>query len=163
MTVFDYGVTAIVGLSILLGVIRGLVREVLSLAAWVVAFVAAGLFGGWLAYRLPEEIPTLELRLLAGYAAVFLVFLVLMSLAAVVASKLVKAAGLGLEDRVLGVAFGAARGMLIVTVLVLVAGLTSLPQHRAWRGALLSPPLEALAMQVKQWLPGDVSHRIRYD
>lgn len=163
MTVFDYGVAAIIGLSILLGVIRGLVREVLSFAAWVVAFVAAGLFGGWLAHQLPDEIPTLELRLMAGYVAVFVVFLVLMSLAAVVASKLVKAAGLGLEDRVLGAVFGAARGMLIVTVLVLVGGLTSLPQHQAWRGALLSPPLEAVAMQVKQWLPGDLSQRIRYD
>jgi membrane protein required for colicin V production len=86
-----------------------------------------------------------------------------MSLAAMVASKLVKAAGLGLEDRVLGVVFGAARGMLMVTVLVLVAGLTSLPEHQAWRGALLGPPLEAVATQVKQWLPGDLSQRIRYD
>jgi len=116
-----------------------------------------------LSLQLPDEIPTLELRLMAGYVAVFVVFLVLMSLAAVVASKLVKAAGLGLEDRVLGVVFGAARGMLIVTALVLVGGLTSLPQHWAWRDALLSPPLEAVAMQVKQWLPGDLSQRIRYD
>jgi membrane protein required for colicin V production len=163
MTVFDYAVAAIIGLSMVLGAIRGLVREVLSLAAWVVAFVAAGLFGGWLAGHLPEEIPTPELRLMAGYLAVFLAFLVLMSLAAIVASKLVKAAGLGAEDRVLGVVFGAARGMLIVTVLVLAAGLTSLPKYPAWRDALLSSPLEALASEIKQWLPGELSQRIRYE
>jgi len=163
MTVFDYAVLITVGLSILLSVIRGLVREVLALVAWIVAFVAAGLFGGWLAERLPDEIPTVELRLLAGYLGVFLVFLVLMSIAAMATSRLVKAAGLGFEDRVLGAIFGAARGMLMVMVLVLLAGLTSLPRQPAWRGALMSPPLEALAQLVKQWLPDDLSQRIRYD
>ena len=92
-----------------------------------------------------------------------LVVLVLMSLAALITSKLVKAAGLGVEDRVLGGLFGAARGFLLVMVFVLLAGLTSLPRQPAWRTALLSPPLEALALQVKQWLPRDLSQRIRYD
>ena len=163
MTLFDYAVLIIIGLSVLLGVIRGLVREVLSLAAWVVAFVASSLFGGWLADALPAEMGTVELRLLAGYGGVFLVALVLMSIAAMLASKLVKAAGLGVEDRVLGVLFGAARGMLVVMGLVLLAGLTALPKQAAWRGALLSAPLETLAAQVKQWLPDYLSQRIRYD
>ena len=163
MTLFDYAVLIILGLSVLLGVIRGLVREVLSLVAWVVAFLAASLFGGWLADVLPAEMGAVELRLLAGYGGVFLAVLVLMSIAAVLASKLVKVAGLGVEDRVLGVLFGAARGMLVVTGLVLLAGLTALPKQVAWRGALLRAPLEALATQVKQWLPDYLAQRIRYD
>ena len=162
MTLFDYAVLIIIGLSVLLGVIRGLVREVLSLVAWVVAFLAASLFGGWLADVLPD-MGTVELRLLAGYGGVFLATLVLMSIAAVLASKLVKAAGLGVEDRVLGVLFGAARGMLVVMGLVLLAGLTALPKQAAWREALLSGSFETLAAQVKQWLPDYLSQRIRYD
>ena len=163
MTLFDYAVLIIIGLSVLLGVIRGLVREVLSLVAWVVAFLAASLLGGWLAHALPVEMGTVELRLLAGYGGVFLAALVLMSIAAVLASKLVKVAGLGVEDRVLGVLFGAARGMLVVMGLVLLAGLTALPKQAAWRAALLSAPFETLAAQVKQWLPDYLSQRIRYD
>ena len=163
MTLFDYAVLIIIGLSVLLGVIRGLVREVLSLVAWVAAFFAASLFGGWLADALPAEMGTVELRLLAGYGGVFLVALMLMSIAAVLASKLVKAAGLGIEDRVLGVLFGAARGMLVVMGLVLLAGLTALPKQAAWREALLSGSFETLAAQVKQWLPDYLSQRIRYD
>ena len=100
---------------------------------------------------------------MAGYGSVFLLVLVLMSIAAVLASRLVKAAGLGVEDRVLGASFGVARGLLIVLVLMLLAGLTSLPQQPAWRAALTSPLLEALATQVKAWLPDDLSRRIRYD
>lgn len=163
MTLVDYAVLIIISLSVLLGVIRGLVREVLSLVAWVVAFIAASLFGGWLADALPADWGTTEVRLLAGYAGLFLAVLVVMSVVAMIASKLVKVAGLGVEDRVLGVVFGAARGMLLVMVLVLLAGLTSLPRHAAWREALVHAPLELLAMQVKQWLPEYLSQRIRYD
>ena len=86
-----------------------------------------------------------------------------MSLAAMVTSRLVKAAGLGFEDRFLGAIFGVARGLLMVMVLMLFAGLTSLPKQPAWRGALMSLPLETLAVQLKQWLPDDLSQRIRYD
>lgn len=163
MTVFDYVVLTIVGLSVLLSVIRGLVREVLALLAWVVAFVVANLLAEDLAALMPAEIESLELRLLAGFAAAFFVALLATSLAAIAASQLVKKAGLGIEDRVLGALFGFARGGLIVMVLVLLAGLTSLPREEVWRNAVLSPPLEAVAGQVKYWLPANLSRRIAYD
>lgn len=163
MTVFDYAVLFIVGLSILLSVIRGLMREILALLAWVVAFVAANLFGGKLAALLPAEIPGEELRLLAGFVGIFFVVLLLMSLMAMAVSSLVKNAGLGFEDRMLGGLFGLARGALIVLVLVLLAGLTALPKEPVWRNALFSPPLEALAMSAKNWLPGDLARRVTYN
>ena len=163
MTVFDYAVLIIIGLSILLSVIRGLVREVLALLAWVVAFVMANLFSSDLAALLPDEIPTVELRLLAGFLGVFFVALLLMSLLAMAVSQLVKSAGLGVEDRFLGALFGLARGLLVVLVLVLLAGLTALPKQPVWRDAVLSPPLEALATQVSRWLPTALSQRIKYE
>jgi membrane protein required for colicin V production len=163
MTVFDYAVLIIIGLSILLSVIRGLVREVLALLAWVVAFVTANLFSGDLAALLPEEIPTVELRLLAGFLGVFFVALLLMSLLAMAVSQLVKSAGLGVEDRFLGALFGLARGVLVVLVLVLLGGLTALPKQPVWRDAVLSPPLEAFATQVSRWLPTALSQRIKYE
>jgi len=162
MTVFDYAVLAIVALSILLSVIRGLVREILALLAWVAAFVVANLFGGRVAALLPAQIPSEELRLLAGFVGIFFVVLLLMSLVSVAVAGLVKNAGLGAEDRILGGVFGLARGVLILLVLVLLAGLTPLPKEPVWRNAVFSQPLEALAMAVKIWLPGDLSRRITY-
>ena len=143
MTLFDLVVLVIVGLSVLLSVIRGLVREVLALAAWVVAFLAANVLAGEIAPWLPDAIPTEEFRLLAGFVGVFLVVLIAMSMLAIMVSKLVKSAGLGLEDRLLGGAFGLARGLLVVMVVVLLAGLTSLPRQAVWRNAVLSDPLVA--------------------
>ena len=163
MTLFDLAVIAIVGLSVLLSVIRGLVREVLALAAWVVAFFAANLLAGTVARQLPESLPSEEIRLLAGFLCVFLGVLIAMSLLAMLASKLVKSAGLGLEDRLLGGVFGLARGLLVVMIVVLLAGLTSLPRQAVWRNAVLSDPLVGLAGQVKPWLPADMAQRIRYD
>lgn len=163
MTVFDYVVIAILGLSILLSVVRGLVREVLALLAWVVAFVAANFFAGPLAALLPSGIANVEVRLLIGFGVAFVVVLLSMSLLALSASRLVKNVGLGVEDRVLGGVFGLARGMLVIMVLVLLAGLTSLPKQPVWRQALLSKPLESFAGRVKVWLPGGLSQRITYD
>lgn len=163
MTVFDYVVIAVVGLSTLLSVIRGLVREVLALLAWVVAFLAANFFAGPLATLLPDEMSNVEVRLLVGFGAAFVVVLLSMSLLAMFAAKLVKNAGLGMEDRVLGGVFGLARGMLVIVVLVLLAGLTALPKQPVWREAVFSKPLESFVGRVKPWLPGGLSQRITYD
>ena len=163
MTLFDLAVLVVVGLSILLSVIRGLVREVLALSAWVVAFLAANLLAGQVAAWLPDAVPGEEFRLLAGFLGVFLTVLIAMSVLAIMVSKLVKNAGLGLEDRLLGSVFGFARGLLVVMVVVLLAGLTSLPRQAVWRNAVLSDPLEAFAGRVKAWLPADLAQRITYD
>ena len=163
MTLVDITVVVIVGLSLLVSLIRGLVREVLALAAWIVAFLAANLLAAPVAPWLPNAIPSEELKLLAAFACVFIVVLLAMSVLAMLASKLVKSAGLGLEDRLLGGAFGLARGMLVVLVVVLLAGLTSLPRQPVWRNAVLSGPLETLAVHSKAWLPADLAQRITYD
>lgn len=163
MTLFDIAVVTIVGLSVLLSLIRGLVREVLALAAWVVAFLAANVLAGEVAPWLAEAIPNETLRLLAGFVIVFIVVLIAASALAILASKLVKSAGLGLEDRLLGGVFGLARGMLVVMTLVLLAGLTALPRQPVWRNAVLSGPLVGIAGSIKTWLPADLSQRITYD
>ncbi len=162
MTLLDYAVLTIIGFSVLLSVIRGLVREVLALAAWPVAFVIAWLFGGELAALMPEEIPSEELRQIAGFAVLFFVVLLAMSLVAMAVSQLVKSAGLSVEDRLLGAVFGLVRGVAVVTILVLLAGATALPSQPFWREAALRPLLERVAIVVKSWLPLAVSQHIRY-
>ncbi len=163
MTWFDYAVLAIIGISVLLSIIHGFVRELLALASWIVAFVAAQIYAVALAPMLPAAIPSQSLRLLAAFLVVFLTVLLVMTLAAIAVSSLIKKAGLGFVDRALGAAFGLMRGLAIVMVVVLLAGLTTLPRQPAWRHAMFSAPLEALANAVKLWLPYDLSKHIHYD
>ena len=163
MTWFDYAVLAIIGISIVLSIIRGMVREVLALASWIIAFLAAQQYALEVAPHLPSAIPDESLRLLAGFLIVFLSVLLVTALIAIALSRLVRSAGLGGTDRALGAVFGVARGLVIVLVIVLLAGLTTLPRHPEWRHAMFSAPFEALANVVKIWLPYGLSRRINYD
>ena len=163
MTPFDYVVLIIIGSSVVVSVIRGFTREVLSLLGWVIAFLAANALAGVVAEWLAPFIKDGSVRALTAFAAVFVVTLILASLLAMAVSRLLRSAGLGLEDRLLGGFFGFARGILIVLTLVLLSGLTALPRQPAWSDAMLSPPLEALAGAMKPWLPQAVSQYLSYD
>ena len=163
MTLFDYAVLGIVGASVLLSVLRGFVREVLALAGWVIAFFAATMLSGTVARWMTGTIENEPTRALVAFAVVFLVTLLAMGLVALAVSGLMKKAGLGLEDRLLGGFFGFARGVLIVMVLVLLAGLTGLPRQPAWTDAMLSPPFEALAGAARPWLPQILAGNVSYD
>lgn len=163
MTAFDYAVLAIVGISVLLSLMRGFLREVLALASWVAAFFVAKLYTVQLSPLLPEAIPNQSLRLLAAFAILFLGTLLIASLLSITLSELFKQIGMGWLDRWLGAVFGLARGVLIVAVLVLLGGLTSLPQDIRWRNAMFSAPLEAMVAGVMPWLPRDIAKHVKYD
>ncbi len=92
----------------------------------------------------------------------FLAVLVAMTLLAMALSGLIKTAGLGFADRALGAVFGLVRGLAIVMIAVLLAGLTALPRQPAWRHAMFSAPLVTLANWVKVWLPDDMAKHINY-
>lgn len=163
MTLFDYAVLGILGISILLSVMRGFLREVLALLAWVIAFWLAALYAADVAPMLPKSIPTEQLRMLAAYAAVFFGVFLVMTLLSITVGQLLKVLGVGPLDRMLGAVFGFARGMVIVLALVLVAGLTTLPKEPAWRNATFSAPLEALVAGIKPWLPEALRKELKYD
>jgi membrane protein required for colicin V production len=164
MTWVDYAVFGVTAVSILWGIWRGLVREVISLAGWVIAFLAANLFAGPLAGALPESmLHGAELRLLIAYAAIFVASLMVTSLAALLLSNLVRAVGLGALDRMLGALFGLARAAVIVVAAALAAGLTALPRQPAWAQSQSGKYLAQLALALKPWLPPAFAGRLRYD
>jgi membrane protein required for colicin V production len=163
VTVFDYAVLGIIGISMLLSLMRGLVRELLGLVGWIVAAYAAKVYAVDVALMLPADIPNQGLRLAAAFAIIFLSILLIASLLAIAISELFKQVGLGWLDRGLGGVFGCARGLLIVCVLVLLGGMTTLPQDPRWRNAMFSAPLEAMVMAVMPWLPQEMAKHIKYD
>jgi membrane protein required for colicin V production len=163
MTWLDYAVAGVFAVSVLVGAWRGLVREVISVLGWVIAFLAANLLAGPIGPSMPQAIPTPELRVAAAFVAVFLGALVLSSLAGLLLSKIVRSVGLGGVDRLLGAVFGAARGLLVVAAAAVLAGLTSAPAQRYWRESASGPLLVQIALTLKPLLPQTLTERLRYD
>lgn len=163
MTVFDYAVLVIIGISVLISLMRGAVREILSLAGWVLAFYIARTYASQVVPLLPYDIPSEKLKMLAAFLILFLAVLLVTSLLSIALSGLLKEVGLGWLNRLLGGVFGLLRGLLIVTVLVLLAGMTQLPKDERWTNAMFSAPLEALAKTVLMWLPKSISQHVSYE
>jgi len=163
MTVFDYAVLIIIGLSVFLGIMRGLVREVLGLVGWVAAFFIAKTYSSQLVPMMPIDIPTDGLKILAAFLVVFLATLLAASLLAIALSAIFNKIGLGWLNRLLGIFFGLTRGVVIVCIIVLMAGLTDIPKDSRWRDAMFSAPIEALVLNVLPWLPESIAKYVKYD
>jgi membrane protein required for colicin V production len=162
MTGFDFAVLAILALSALLAYLRGVVRELIALASWAAALILALGFGGPVATMLPVLRESPGARHVLAFALIFIGVLIVGAAVAVLLSKLVRAVGLGFLDRLLGAMFGIARGMAIVLLLVLVAGVTALPRYDWWQNAALEPVLVSAALALRPWLPPGWAGRLDY-
>ncbi|GAB3544485.1 CvpA family protein [Noviherbaspirillum agri] len=162
MTIFDYLVLFVLICSIVISTLRGLVKEILSLLSWIVSFVVANAYGEDLASWLPDMVPGNVTRLIVAFLALFIGVRLLMMLLTMAIDALIKAAGLTLADRGLGGLFGLGRGVVIVLAVVLVCGMTAIPQQPFWKEALLSPLAETAARTVKPFLPGDVARHVQF-
>ncbi len=162
MTAFDYVAITILLASVVVGVFRGLVKEVLSLVAWVAAFVVANQYGAAMAGLLPAVVPAGTLRLVIGFGLLFVGTLLLAALLNRAIAPIISAAGLKGTDRGLGALFGAARGLLIAMTVVVLAGLTDLPTQPVWRDALLSELIESAVRTVKPLLPDDWARHVNF-
>ena len=162
MTIFDYLVLFVLISSVVISTLRGLVKEILSLLGWIVAFVVANAYGAQLAPLLPEVLPGETARLIMAFVVLFIGVRILMGLLSLAIGAVIAATGLSLADRGLGGLFGLARGIVIVLAAVILCGMTSIPQQDFWRDALLSPMAETGARTVKPFLPAALAEHVRF-
>lgn len=162
MTWVDYAILGVIGLSALIGLVRGLVREVLSLAAWIIAIWVALRFAQHLADALTENISSPPLRLAAAFTALFLITLILAGVANFFIAKLVSKAGITGADHLLGGAFGLARGALIVALLVLLGGATPFTKDDWWQDSMLIGHFQNFAVWLRELLPEDVAQKLQF-
>ncbi len=162
MTIFDYLVLFVFACSVVISTLRGLVKEILSLLAWIAAFVIANAYGETLARWLPSMIPGDVVRLIVAFAVLFIGTRILMSLLIAAMNAVIKASGLTLVDRGLGSLFGLARAGIIIMTMVLLCGMTSIPKQDFWTHALFSPMAETAARTIKPFLPLSFSQHIQF-
>jgi membrane protein required for colicin V production len=162
MTVLDWSVIGVIVLSMLVAFVRGITRELIALLAWVLGFFAAVAFSPLLGAMLPEFGGHPVVRYLVAFVAILLAALFVGALIAWPLRSVIRRAGLGFVDRFLGAVFGIARGVVLVLVFVLFAGLTSLPRFNWWQNSALAPALTAGALALAPWLPSEWAQRLDY-
>ena len=112
----DWVIIALVGGSCLIALFRGLVREALSLANWVVAALVARGASSEVSEWLAQWIDTPSIRYAVAFAALMLASLIIGGVLIGLVVRLVRASGLGFADRMLGLVFGFARGLSLIHI-----------------------------------------------
>ena len=151
----DWILLAVLGLSLLLGLWRGIVQEVLSLVGWGAAFYVSQMYAPLAAAWLPMEGSSQMLRYAAGFVVVFVAVLIATVLVSWVVKKLVSAVGLGPLDRLLGSLFGLMRGVVILLAVTVFVGMTPMRETEAWKQAQGAQWLQQFLHVLKPVLPAD--------
>ncbi len=152
----DYLILAIIAISALISLVRGFVREVISIVTWIAAFWLAIVFARPFAGVLARYIDSPLLQLITAFALIFVATLLAGAIIGYLAGQLVGKTGLTGTDRAVCMLFGAGRGLILVALLILALGLTRLPQEQWWRQSLVIGQLQPWVCEVaaSEWMRG---------
>jgi membrane protein required for colicin V production len=151
----DLVIIGVIGLSALISLIRGFVKESISLVTWVAAGLIALRYYAPMADLLEPFVSSAPLRQWVGGGILFVVTLIVGAIVNFIISQLVSKTGLSGTDKALGVVFGAARGVLLVTMVVLLASLTPMPEASWWQESATIGFFQQLAVWIKGVIPAD--------
>ena len=160
MAWLDIAFCTIVVISIAVGIVRGLIFELLSLTGWFVAYFAAQWLTPQVAPHLPIGAPDSGLNHGAGFAAIFIVALFIWGLISRLLRMLIHRSPLSATDRMLGAAFGLARSAVLLLAVATVVGLTPLAKSVAWQQSSGAVWLESALRGLKPVLPPDISRHL---
>lgn len=157
----DLAIVGVVLLSTVFSIIRGFVREAISLTGWVMAIWLAITFEPDVQLHLDSFIEQEYIRRMMAFFALFLGTLLVFGLLGYLVGKFLMKAGLSGTDRMLGMIFGFARGLLIVLIPVIVAMRFGLADDPGWRDSMILPHMEALAIWLSEVLPPGMAEYIQ--
>jgi len=159
----DYAILGTIAISILVGALRGFMKEVFSLLVWAAAFIVAYQYGGDVAALMDDHIALPSARTAMGFTGLFIVVLLIGGLLNYLLGRLVESTGLSGTDRLLGGVFGAARGLALVVAVLLVAGFTPIPADPWWKDSQMVQRLMPFVEWSSGFLPENVSEHLEFD
>lgn len=147
----------------LLGVWRGLIKELMSLVAFGLAFLAAIWWGPDLSsIGILNWVKHDYLKLGIAYASLFIATLLAVGILNMALAAMIKSTGLSPADRGLGAVFGLLRGTLLLLILVTIAGYTPLIEEPWWRNAMFSEQMVSVIQQIKHRMPDPINQWLPY-
>ena len=149
----DYTIVGVILLSAVISLWRGFAREAISLVAWIAAVWVSLVYSSDLSQALAPHIALDSARSFVSYLTLFVATLIVGGLLNYLISHVINKGGLSVTDRFFGIFFGGARGIVLVAVVVLLCGLTALPNDPWWKESMLLPNFELLALWMREHLP----------
>jgi len=159
----DYAILAVIAISVLVGALRGFIKEVFSLLVWAAAFFVAYQYGGDVAGLMEDAIELPSARTAMGFTGLFVAVLLVGGLLNYLLGKLVVGTGLSGTDRLLGGVFGAARGLALVVATLLVTGLTPLPADPWWNESPTIARMMPLVDWAASFLPESIAEHLDFE
>jgi len=159
----DYAVLAVIVISVLVGALRGFIKEVFSLVVWITAFAVAYYFAGDVAEWMEDAVTLPSARTAMGFTGLFVAVLLVGGLMNYLLGRLVESTGLSGTDRLLGGVFGAARGLALVVVVLLVAGFTPIPADPWWKESPTIQRMIPLVTWAAGYLPDSVVEHLDFE
>ena len=159
----DYAILATIAISLLVGLLRGFIKEVFSLVVWAAAFVVAYRFAGDVSVLMEDHVSLPSARTAIGFIGLFMFVLVIGGLANYLLGRLVESTGLSGTDRLLGGFFGIARGLALVVAAILVTGFTPLPADGWWKESRLIQSFMPLGVWSVDFLPTSVTDHMDFE
>ncbi len=158
----DYVIIGIIALSAVIGLFRGFVKEAFSLIVWIAAFWLSWTFFRDFSQYLIQWISLPSARLGVSFALIMIAVLIIGGIINFLLSQLVEHTGLTGTDRMLGIFFGIGRGAVIIAIIILLAGLTAMPEDPWWNHSMLIVHFQEISLWLKEFLPEDIAEHFSY-
>ena len=150
----DFVIITVIGLSVLTGLFRGFIKELIALCIWVLAIWHAFTYSSDLANWLQTYVQDKTVRTIVAFVAILLVTILAGGLCNAVLSFILRRSGLSGTDRFLGMGFGFVRGVFIVALMMLVVNMTSLPQQEYISQSTFYAKFNPLVTWLSGYMPG---------
>lgn len=158
----DYAISVLILASAVIGLFRGFVREAFALTTWLAAIWVGMHYSHDLSPALQTSVDYPSAQLAIAFIGLFILTLLLGGMISYILQHLIEKTGLTGTDRLLGMVFGVFRGAVLVAILVMLAGMTSVPQEPWWKQSQLLPPFLDFAVWLKSHIPAELAGYINF-
>ncbi len=159
----DYAILAVIAISVLVGALRGFIKEVFSMLVWAAAFLVAYHYAGDVAAMMENSVTLPSARTAMGFTGLFVAVLLVGGLLNYLLGRLVVTTGLSGTDRLLGGVFGAVRGLALIVAVLLVAGFTPIPADPWWKASHSVQRLMPLVNWAAEFLPEQIVENLDFE
>lgn len=157
MNEIDIAIIIIIGISLLIGLLRGFVKEVVSLFAWIAAIWVGISFSRGFSVLLETFIEIPAARIAVAFMILVVLTLIVSSVINYFVELAIEKTGLTIIDRILGVLLGVARGVIVVALIVMLANMAPVQDMSLWKQSTLLPLFQTLASWLQELIPPDIA------